>query len=291
MAVRVRAATMGFIVLSSAMQTSALSFHVLSNSSFNNSGLVQTALHCSRAVNVTFLSSDRQLAPQVYMCEKDHTGACRYRRGVWLTPEIRSCCDMPHYDRPKECLSAGADDDPMSVFHCAQLSTTQNQDEGTVTATLSLFTPSWVWQNNGPENDIEICLVAYFRDMASDPYCILFAVQLCSTCVQTGDTLSLLARSASTSLIRRNFMTQSYALYSVHGTHWTQLFSANPDLALNPDALHEGQLMAFISQPLKDLSNEYPLGMGGAVADPLVESRTSPSYDNINYGPGGGYYT
>ena len=180
--------------LSSAMQGSSMGFFVQSNASFNNSEYVETALHCSRSVQVTFLTSDPLVAPQVYMCEKDHTGACRYRRGVWLTPQIRSCCEMPHYDRPKECLSAGADDDPMSVFHCAQLSVKQDAEAGTANANLSLFTPSWFWLNNGAENDIEICLVAYHNEESSEPYCILFSVQLCSTCVQVGDTLSSLAR-------------------------------------------------------------------------------------------------
>ena len=72
------------------------------------------------------------------------------------------------------------------------------------------------------------------------------------------------------------------SLNSKHGTHWTQLFSVNPEIALNPDVLHEGQVactgfgckMRTLDRLLQliHLGNVYEIQEGDSLTDLALQA-------------------
>ena len=99
------------------------------------------------------------------------------------------------------------------------------QSSGTAAvANVTLFAP---YQSDlANDGQLEICLISTDAARASNPvwsipYCIVYQVQRCSTCLQKGQSLSSLAHA--------------------YGTHWTQVYSANSQIN-DPDEVSEGQV-------------------------------------------------
>jgi len=197
--------------------------------SYDNSELYKTAVGCLITAPLQFGSGfddGRQLG--MSLCDLLPSGECRLREGVRLTDSSaqQACCSQRVQDRAPSCVPASQRDIPQSVLNCVELKTAQTP--GHVSGNLSLMVPFLSdLKNNG---NLEVCVVAYHTDAhgnatgpSSLPYCITFEAQRCSTCLQDGQSLMMLAKA--------------------FGTHWTQIYSANPGITSNPDALVVGQLV------------------------------------------------
>ena len=195
--------------------------------SFDNSEYVTTAAGCSQTVKVKFGSAlDRTSSPTVHMCERTAGGTCVQKSGVILSPFQRDCCSTPFVKRDRRCIAPSMADDPNGVFQCIQLSYTM--EAGYSTAHVTVFSPYGAdLVNNG---QIEACLVASHGEgtLESEPYCVLLVVRRCSVCLQKGEGLASVAKR--------------------YGSHWTQVYSANPDIKGNPDDLEVGQLVRLGNQ-------------------------------------------
>jgi len=198
-------------------------------SSYDNAEVYQTAVGCLRTAPVQFGSGfDGGSPPGMSLCELLASGECRLREGVQLTnsPAQQACCSQRVQDRAPSCVPASQRDIPQSVLNCVELKT--EQTPGHVSGNLTLMVPFLSdLANNG---NLEVCVVAYQTDAHGNatgplslPYCITFEAQRCSTCLQEGQSLVMLAKA--------------------FGTHWTQIYSANPAITSNPDALVVGQLV------------------------------------------------
>jgi len=308
-------------------------------SSFDNAEYVSTAVGCSQTVNVKFGSAlNATSSPTISMCERDAEGVCRYKSGVILNQFQRDCCTKAFVQRSRSCIAPTMADDPNSIFQCIQLSYTI--EPGHTTAHVTFFGSYGSDLVNGGQ--VEVCLVASHgnRTQASAPYCILLVVQRCSVCLQPGEGLAAVAKR--------------------YGSHWTQIYSANPDIKGNPDDLQVGQLVRlgnqytvkkgdtlvalalkfgvsvnqiffwnphlvplpdlggkedrdYLSrllpighelcilpktclstfgdkQPVYELGEAFQAGHGGSWADPPQVVPTVLDLEDVNYGPGGGFY-
>jgi len=174
-------------------------------------------------------------APSVSICERQPSGACTTKPGAILTDFQKSCCRVPFHERPAACSAAPEMGTPMDAFQCMELTSHQGAT-GLTNATLRFMAPfESDLQNQG---QVEVCLVASLSTgEASDPFCVVFQVERCSTCLEDGEGLAKLARR--------------------HGTHWTQLYTTNPEIDGDPDKVIEGQVvrlgMIYRVKPLDTL--------------------------------------
>jgi hypothetical protein len=196
--------------------------------SYDNAEVYPTAVGCLRTVPVTFGSGIADgSALRMSLCELLPSGECRLREGVLLknsTAFHQQCCSQRVQDRAPACVPDSQKDIPQSVLNCVELDVKVDQEQtpGLVHGNVTLKVPFLSdLANNGM---LEVCVVAYHTDAHgnatgpfSQPYCILFEAQRCSTCLQEGQSLVMLAKA--------------------FGTHWTQIYSANPEITSNPDAL------------------------------------------------------
>jgi hypothetical protein len=201
--------------------------------SFDNSKYITTAVGCTATAEVKFGSAlDSTTSPTVSMCERDAEGKCKYKSGVILNQFQRDCCALAFVQRSRSCIAPTMADDPNGVFQCIELS--YAVEPGYITAHVTFFGAYGTDLIN--DGQVEACLVASHGNgtHASDPYCILFVVQRCSVCLQPGEGLASVAKR--------------------FGSHWTQVYSANPDIKGNPDDLQVGQLVR--------LGNRYTVKSG-----------------------------
>jgi len=201
--------------------------------SFDNSEYIRMAVGCSATAHVKFGSGlDSTTSPTVSMCERDAEGNCKYKSGVILNQFQRDCCAIAFVKRSRSCIAPTMADDPNGIFQCIEL--TYSVEPGYITAHVTFFGAYGTdLINNG---QVEACLVASHGNgtRASSPYCVLFVVQRCSVCLQPGEGLASVAKR--------------------FGSHWTQIYSANPDINGNPDDLEVGQLVR--------LGNRYTVKQG-----------------------------
>jgi hypothetical protein len=194
----------------------------IGTSTFDNSEYVPTAVGCRSTVSVKFAPFSGSQPPIVRMCERKPSGSCIIRPGITLNDFQQNCCGAPFLGRPQNCTNPAQADSPASVFQCVQI-ITQSRGSAT-TVNVTLFAP---FQSDlATDGQIEICLIASDSAQAANPawsapYCIIFQVQRCSTCLQAGQSLSALAHSV--------------------GTHWTQIYSANSQIN-DPDDVLAGQV-------------------------------------------------
>ena len=194
----------------------------IGTSTFDNSNFVITATGCQTTVSAKFASGSGSLPPVVKMCERNPSGTCIIRPGVVLSSFQQNCCSAPYLQRPPNCTNPAQIDSPASVFQCVQM---VSRTHGAATqVNITLFPPYQSDLVNAGQ--IEVCLIA--SDAAqpsspawSTPYCIVFQVQRCSTCLSKGQSLSSLAHDI--------------------GTHWTQIYSANSQIN-DPDQVVEGEV-------------------------------------------------
>mmetsp|Transcript_27801 Transcript_27801/g.70026 ORF Transcript_27801/g.70026 Transcript_27801/m.70026 type:complete len:344 (-) Transcript_27801:209-1240(-) len=187
---------------------------------YDNTQVYRTAVGCVKSLSVVF-SGPNSTSPTVHMCERQPSGACVPRPGALLTPFQRRCCEVPFQERHAECSAAPDQGLPMDTFQCMQL-TQSAENGGRTNATLSFMAPFQSDLQNAGQ--VEVCLVASHGSAAqSGPFCVVFQVERCSVCLQEGEGLSVLARK--------------------YGTHWTQLYTSNPEITGNPDNVDEGQLV------------------------------------------------
>ena len=156
------------------------------------------------------------------MCEFDSTGTCVHRPGVLLDEFHRHCCQQPFQSRDAACSAPGQEHAPLSIFQCIQLSYSHHPG-GHTTAHLTFLAPFQADLAN--RGQAQACVRARHPPDGelSAPYCLLFHIQRCSVCLQEGQGLTALAKEV--------------------GSHWTQLYSANPGITSNPDNLAVGQLV------------------------------------------------
>jgi hypothetical protein len=195
----------------------------IGSSSFDNSKYVSTAVGCQSTVSIKFASSNNAAPPPIVaMCERKPSGTCIQRPGVVLSDFQRNCCRLPYLVRPQNCTHPAQQDSPASIFQCAQL-LSQTQSAATL-VNVTLLAPYQSDLIN--DGQIEICLIARDAPQSSVPvwsipYCIVFQVRRCTTCLSKGDSLSSLAHAV--------------------GTHWTQIYSANSHIN-DPDRVSEGEV-------------------------------------------------
>jgi len=180
----------------------------------------RTAVGCIKPLSVVFTGLNGT-SPTVHMCERQPSGACVPKPGAMLTPFQRMCCEVPFQERPALCSAAPDQGLPMDNFQCMEL-TQDPEPGGRTNVTLRFMAPFQSDLLNSGQ--VEVCLVATDGGGAqSHPYCIVYQVERCTVCLGQGEGLSVLARK--------------------YGTHWTQLYTSNPEITGNPDNVDEGQLV------------------------------------------------
>mmetsp|Transcript_5607 Transcript_5607/g.13101 ORF Transcript_5607/g.13101 Transcript_5607/m.13101 type:complete len:333 (+) Transcript_5607:158-1156(+) len=189
---------------------------------FDNSEVIPTAVGCTRTVDVRFRPFEGNASVEIEMCEFDSQGQCVYRPGVVLNDFQRECCQKPFQSREAACLGAGQEHAPLSIFQCIQVRRTEHGG-GEATAHVTFVAPFQGDLSNGGQ--AQACVRG--RDAASGavsrPYCLLFHIQRCARCLQEGQGLTGMAKEV--------------------GTHWTQIYSANPEMRDNPDWVGVGELV------------------------------------------------
>lgn len=225
----------------------------LTTSSITSGTPYLTAVGCVNKITITFQAQDSTPAspPPVSFCQPQSTGIC-LSKGTgggddWIRGAdiARVCCSMHPKDRDKaasdllgrsannqvSCAGYGSDG-TYDIYSCSQLSTTTNVLPNNVSQTQATFTfiPPYYSDlvNSGATS---ICFqVLDAQQVARVPYCFQIQLQRCSVCLET----STPGQQALNSLV---------AVAKSYGTHWSQLYSSNPDILGNPGKLLAGTLL------------------------------------------------
>jgi len=196
---------------------------------------IVTAVGCEVEFSVTFGSSFSLTADvEVDLCARASSGICVIKsNAITIDEGTVECCSSAIQDR--QCaLSEQESVLPRGFFDCINLRTVKRP--GNTTAIVTFVTPylsdlsnaEFFARDTTVMGRHEVCLTASETDQRNDtarspPHCVPIQVQQCSACLKNGAGLNDLSKR--------------------YGTHWTQIYSSNLDIAGNPDSFNDGRLV------------------------------------------------